>query len=86
MNVNRWRGQVQLKNATAAEVEQATTSIPVGKLQGQYVAAVGETQTILGVMVDHGDRAWFIKLTGDKQLAEREKAHFEQFVKSLQLE
>lgn len=83
-NVNRWREQVQLKKATATEVEQATKSISVGDIKGQYIEAVGETQTILGVMAIEGDKAWFIKLTGNKQLAEREKAHFEQFVKSLQ--
>ena len=85
-NVNRWRGQVGLKPTSAAELEKETKAVEVGTSKGQYAELVGPTETILGVMAVQGSKAWFIKLKGDKQLAEREKAKFEQFVKSLQLE
>jgi hypothetical protein len=84
-NVNRWRGQVGLPSEDAAKVAQDTKEISVGQKPGQYVELVGETETLLGVMLVEGNTAWFIKLKGDKQLAEREKSHFEQFVHSLEL-
>ncbi|TXT22045.1 MAG: hypothetical protein FD138_3793, partial [Planctomycetota bacterium] len=40
----------------------------------------------IGVIVPRGDSAWFFKLTGDVELAQREKANFEAFVQSVKFE
>jgi hypothetical protein len=87
-NVNRWRGQVGLGETTQAELDQQMQSLSVGGQKGHYVVlegpgAAGEPQTILGVIVQHQGRPWFIKLTGDSALAAREKERFEAFAKSL---
>jgi hypothetical protein len=41
--------------------------------------------TTLGAIAPVGDRVWFIKLKGDNELAARENARFQEFVKSLKL-
>lgn len=89
-NVNRWREQVQLKPVKEEELDQAVKNITVGDKEGKYVAALAESAAdggkgLLGVIVETGDRMWFVKLIGDAELAKREQANFEAFVKSLQV-
>ena len=88
-NVNRWRDQVGLPPLDIGELAKSLQKIATLGATGDYVEAVGPgdvtaAQTILGVRVDAGGGTWFIKLRGDRDLAAREKAHFEAFVKSLQ--
>ncbi|OYW25126.1 MAG: hypothetical protein B7Z55_00245 [Planctomycetales bacterium 12-60-4] len=90
-NVNRWRGQIGLEPVTAEELAKTMHEIPVGSLTGDYVELVGpadaaKPQTILGVIVEHGGKAWFLKLQGDSELALAQKAKFEAFVKSVRFE
>jgi hypothetical protein len=83
-NVNRWRGQVQLGEVTAAELARSVKPIQTLGATGEYVELVGTNgKTILGVRADAGGGVWFIKLQGDSDLAAREKARFEAFVKSV---
>lgn len=82
-NVNRWRGQVGLEPTTQLEVKQHAASIDVGTRQGQYIEMIGDEKATLGVIVKADDRAWFIKLTGDKKLVERQRDNFKTFVQSL---
>ncbi|MES2792684.1 MAG: hypothetical protein V4719_23935 [Planctomycetota bacterium] len=84
-NVNRWRGQVGLKEVAADELQKSTQKIEVSGHPGELVELVGEKETILGVMVKKGASAWFFKLQAPTALAGREKAHFEEFVKSSRL-
>ena len=90
-NVNRWRGQIQLSEITQEELDKAVKPIPVAGAEGQYVELVGPEdadprQAILGVVAMLGERAWFFKLSGDADLALREKERFEEFVKSVRFE
>jgi len=87
-NINRWRRQVGLQPATAQAIGKQVKTINIGKLKGQYVELIGpagspQPKTILGVIVLQGRTAWFIKLTGDSDLAQREKSRFESFAQSL---
>lgn len=84
-NVNRWRGQVGLKETSADELQKTAKKIEVSGHTGEYVELMGEKDTILGVMVKKGDSAWFFKLQGPTTLAVREKTKFEEFVKSSRL-
>lgn len=90
-NVNRWRGQVGLAPVTAEELAASMKTLELGPVKGDYVELIGDNkaerpQTILGVIVDHGDKAWFIKLQGDSALALSQKANFEAFAKSVRFE
>lgn len=87
-NINRWRGQVGLPELDDAALQPTIQSLPIGDLTGDYVELVGDAdaakpQTILGVIVDFGEKAWFIKLQGDTELALQEKSRFESFAKSV---
>ncbi|MBI1349253.1 hypothetical protein GC163_23535 [bacterium] len=90
-NVNRWRGQVGLEPVTADELAASMKSLDMGPLKGDYVELIGDVkaerpQTIMGVIVEHADKAWFIKLQGDSALALSQKANFEAFAKSVRFE
>jgi hypothetical protein len=87
-NVNRWREQVGLPKTTAEELTKQIKPISVDGAKGGYVELVGPAtpapqRTIIGAIVEVGSRLWFIKLSGDAQLAEREKPKFEAFLKSI---
>ncbi|NMF67401.1 hypothetical protein, partial [Brasilonema octagenarum] len=89
-NVNRWCGQIGLPSFDADSIKPALKPIDVGSIQGDYVELVSPAesekgQSILGVIVDKGDKTWFIKLQAPTALALQEKAAFETFVKSVQL-
>jgi hypothetical protein len=88
-NVNRWREQVGLPPLTMDELAKSVRKIETLGVTGDYVEAIGKgdvkpPETILGVRAVAGGATWFIKLKGDRDLADREKARFETFVKSLQ--
>jgi hypothetical protein len=87
-NVNRWRGQIQLPPVAEAELAKSLRPISVGSLPGQFVELLGPEsatprQAILGAIAVSGGQTWFVKLSGNAELAQREKEHFEAFVKSL---
>lgn len=89
-NVNRWRDQLKLPEADEKEIAAAVKPIQVGRLKGSYVEIfaakdANPREAILAVIAPTPDKVWFIKLKGDADLAEREKAHFESFVKSIEL-
>ncbi len=89
-NVNRWRGQIGMETVDAAGLKATMRKIEVGGHTGDLVELIGTTgekgpQAILGVIVDVGEKTWFIKLQGDAPLALAEKAAFEAFTKTVQL-
>lgn len=90
-NVNRWRGQIQLGEIDQAELDKSLRRIQVDDVQGDYVELLGpegteSRQAILAVSALRDGKTWFFKLSGDAELAQREKEHFEQFVNSVRFE
>lgn len=89
-NVNRWAGQINAPTYDEASLKPVLKPIDVGSDKGDYVVLipppdVEKGQAILAVIVDKGDKTWFIKLQASTALALQEKAAFEAFVKSVQL-
>lgn len=82
-NVNRWRGQIQLEPLPKDQVEASAKKVSVGPLTGEQFEMSNGTRTIFGVIVEDRGLTWYIKLDGDPALAERERGHFEAFLKSL---
>lgn len=83
-NVNRWRGQVGLPELTEQQMAEELAAMTIGGEPGTYVELPGPSgETILGAIVVHEDRGWFFKLTGDSELAERERERFRQFLDSV---
>ena len=90
-NVNRWRRQVKLGPITHEQLDRQAEEIKVGGAVGHYVELVGPEdakprKSILGVIVLTEGKSWFIKLTGDAPLAEREKGRFKSFVNSIRFD
>ncbi len=89
-NVNRWCGQIGLPPFDAETLPKALKPVDVGSAKGDYVELIAPVdsdkgQSILGVIVDKDDKAWFIKLQAPTALVLQEKRAFEAFVKSVQL-
>ena len=87
-NVNRWREQIQLPKIDQATLEQTTTSLTIDGQDAHYVKLLGpETATpreaLLGAILTRGPTAWYFKLKGDLELAQREEANFQTFLKSV---
>lgn len=90
-NVNRWRRQLKLADASEKEIAAMVKPITVNGSEGSYVELFGAKESphreaILAVIAPQPDKVWFIKLKGDADLAEREKPRFEAFVKSLKFD
>jgi hypothetical protein len=83
-NVNRWRGQVGLPAQDEATVRKESKTLETaGGDPALLVDLAGSESRILGAIVVRGGQSWFFKLTAKPQLAERERAAFEGFVRSL---
>lgn len=91
-NLNRWRGQLGLQSWSQEEMEKTAKTLKVDGHDGTSVDLVGNDQRTqkpsctLGVIVPRDGEAWFFKLTGDVELAKREKENFEAFVLSVKFE
>lgn len=88
MNVNRWRKQVELDEITQEQLDQTVRPIQVADVQGTYAELIGPEDaepclTILGVVVVCEGKAWFLKMKGDAELAQREKQRFQDYVESV---
>jgi hypothetical protein len=91
-NLNRWRGQLGLEPWSAGEMAKESRQLPIAGGSGTFVELVGtdvrtgKPSCTLGVILPRGDSSWFFKLTGDVELAQREKSNFEAFVRSVKFE
>jgi len=87
-NLNRWREQVGLGDLDADALAEQAHSIKVDGADGIEVAFAGpadaeKPKSVVGVIVRVQGQQWFIKLIGIPELVAQEKAHFEEFVKSI---
>lgn len=87
-NMNRWRQQVGLSEFTAEEMNKAFEPREVNGQPAKFIEmhapdTAPKKDSILGVVIEDGDRTWFIKLRGSTDLAKRERENFEAFAKSL---
>jgi hypothetical protein len=82
-NLNRWRGQVQLAPASAAELASAVTRFEQGGLKFAVVDFDNGQQRLLGAIVPYAGGTWFFKLMGPAAPLAKEKAAFLQFLKTV---
>ena len=83
-NVNRWRRQIGLPSLDDAAVAAAITSMKAGDTSYATVDMTGGATRMLAAWTRHGGQSWFFKITGPRALVESEKAHFLEFVRSVQ--
>jgi hypothetical protein len=88
-NVNRWRGQVGLPAATDDELQNSAQNVEAGGQPAQLFDIAGQNPSshnptrILGVIQHRDSTAWFVKMTGDADLVEKQKPAFIAFLQSL---
>ena len=89
-NVNRWRGQVGLEPLDEAALTKLAEKIEIAVIPAQLYDVTGtapgsgDAQRILGVILHRDETAWFFKVTGDADLAAKQKANFTAFLKSVE--
>ncbi len=89
-NVNRWRGQLGLEKIDQAELTETTRPFEVDGNSGTYVEMSGTRDgrpaMTLGVIHSLSYRTlpeiWFYKITGSTDAVMKEKAAFEEYVRS----
>ena len=67
-----------------ASFASATSISARGSVSGPADAEPREG--IVGVICSHGGQVWFFKMKGDASLVERERAHFDAFVRSVKFD
>jgi hypothetical protein len=91
-NVNRWRRDIGLPPVDKDSIEQVTRPILVDGQAATYMPGIpaadqpSESQSklaTLAAMVPVGDRVWFFKLTGDRNVVIAEQERFRAFLDSV---
>ena len=94
LNVNRWRSQFGLPDATPEEVDalprlpmlggQATTVELAGRLTDPMRGVELDGAALFGAIVDRGDRLVFVKVTGPADAVRAARADVEAFCRALE--
>lgn len=83
-NVNRWREQVGLEPIDAMQLASILQQIDLDGVTADLVELEGTGgDTIVGAIVDRGERTWFFKLHGPSPAAAEQKAAFLDYLRSL---
>jgi len=89
MNVNRWRGQVDLPEASPEDLKRDVQEFTVAGNRSPYVDLLGPKtggrgpQRMLAAAVSQGDSTWYFKILGPADLIGRQKPAFEAFMSSV---
>jgi hypothetical protein len=90
-NVNRWRVEVGLPETTKEALDQEAEKMEVGGQPATYVRLVPDAnkpeqsqadRATLAAMVTSGDRIWFVKMTGNREVVAAQEDEFKSFLKS----
>lgn len=90
-NVNRWRAQLGLAPLDADGVKKAVEAVKVDGRDAHLMDATGReidgkpAQRIVALVIPHGDRTWFLRMSGPAASVGDQKKAFDEFAKSLRL-
>lgn len=85
-NINRWRGQVGLDDATPEDLSKFTESYSISQHLGLYVRLEGGAQSILGGLLPFHGSTWFFKFLGNSGTVLGNEGKMKAFLDSVQLE
>lgn len=88
-NINRWRGQIDLKPVDAAGLEDLVTEIIIAGHPGSYVDMIGpandgDPSRIVGAILTIEGKTWFFKMTGSAEAVGSELAEFRELASSVE--
>jgi hypothetical protein len=90
-NVNRWRSEVGMPPINKDQLEQTSENVEVDGHPAVYVKLIPDPaerqqsqpeRATLGALVNAGERIWFFKMTGDRDVVDSQVDAFESFLKS----
>jgi hypothetical protein len=81
-NVNRWLGQVGIEATDEEGLKQYLSDRTVDEKPAKLVLAESEDQALYAAILFHKGRSWFLKLMGERSLAQTEKENFLRLVDS----
>lgn len=85
-NINRWRGQIGLDEATPEDLPAFTEGYTISGHRGLYVRLEGGTQSILGGLLPFHGFTWFFKFQGSSGTVLANEAQMKAFLDSVQLQ
>ncbi len=89
-NVSRWRKQVGLPDSADQQLMNSLVPLKVAGASGHYVDisnpdGPAKLNRILAVVVPYQGKVWFVRMSGTAGVVGQNKADFETFVKSFEL-
>jgi len=88
-NVNRWRGQVGLPQASAEEIQKQAQAVMIDGSRAVYVDLAGpesagaERQRIVAAMSQRDDQVWFFKMSGSFDAVQPQVDAFKRWLDTL---
>ncbi len=92
LNINRWRREVGLEEIQKDALAKATETIQIDGQPATFAAMIPDAAkseqsqvalATLAAMVRNGDRIWFIKMMGSRDLVAARQNEFKTFLKSI---
>jgi len=75
-NVNRWLGQVGMEPTDEEGLKEYLSDFTIDQKPAKLVLAESKEQALYAAILFHKGRSWFLKLMGDRALAQSEKENF----------
>jgi len=87
-NINRWRGQVGLPDATPDQLSRDIREINLAGTKASFIDLIGpesapRRERIVGIVLPRGNMTWFFKMRGPADQVERQLTAFQAFVESV---
>lgn len=79
-NVNRWENQEGLPQSNESDLAKVTSPIASG---GNKVDLAGKGRRLLGAIIPHAQKTWFVKLVGPENEIAAKAAEFDAFIASI---
>jgi hypothetical protein len=87
-NVNRWRRQIGLPSEPLATLQQSIEPIEIDGQPAFYIDLLNPQATegigILGAVIPHGTKTWFVKMVGNQSVLEDQQDNLMLFLRSIQ--
>lgn len=84
-NINRWRGQIGLPEASDEDFAEGSQDYTISAHPGLYVRLEGGAESILGALLPFHGSTWFFKLHGDSETVFANEAKLKTFLDSVQI-
>jgi hypothetical protein len=87
MNINRWRGQLNLPALSEEDFSKEAHAMDIAGTQATLVDMTGTDKTgkssrLIGIIAPQTGQTWFYKLMGNPQIVEQQKDTFTKFIQT----